>query len=222
MIVVIDGPAGAGKSSTAKAVAKKADLHYIDSGAMYRGFTALYLACHRETTLFFEELTNNRVRFSFEKDTARVFLDGNDITDYIRSSEINDHVSEVAAMSQVRAEVLVQLKQIVLSEPGSYIAEGRDLGTVVFPDADLKIFLTADLHIRAQRRFSETHDAQADIQRITNNLESRDRKDSAREEAPLLKAHDAVEIDTTHMSFEEQVEVILDRIALLKKNQAKT
>ncbi len=217
MIVVIDGPAGAGKSSTAKAVARKSGFNYIDTGAMYRGFTALFLKCHKNSTLFFEEITKERVQFEFEKDVSNVFLDGENITDEIRTSRINDNVSEVAAMSPVRAEVLVFLKRIVDEGKEAYIAEGRDLGTVVFPYADLKIFLTADIDIRAKRRLSEMSEKDVNVDKVKENLLSRDEKDSTRQEAPLLKADDAIELDTTNLSFDEQVDVILDKINKLLK-----
>lgn len=218
MIIVIDGPAGAGKSSTAKAIARKTGINYVDSGAMYRGFTALYIHNDKDKKKFFDQIDQNPLQFSFDEDNAQVFLNDENITEYIRSDEVNEHVSEVAALPEIRAKVLQLLKTTVADTNSDYIAEGRDLGTVVFPDADLKFFLTADLDVRASRRLAEM-DKQADqnkLHAVKKNLESRDKKDSSRKEAPLIKADDAIEIDTSGLRFDEQIQVIIEKITNLK------
>lgn len=221
MIIAIDGPAGAGKSSTAKAIARKIGIDYIDSGAMYRGFTAIYLKNDKDERKFFENIDKNKLSFTFTEDKATVYLDGDDISDYIRSEEINDHVSTVAAMGQIRKRVFNLLREIVAKGESDYIAEGRDLGTVVFPEAELKIFLTANLEVRANRRLQETNDHSntEKLKAIKSNLQNRDEKDSSRKEAPLKKAEDAIEIDTTELNFDQQVDVIIELIQKIKSGK---
>lgn len=212
MIVVIDGPAGSGKSSTAKAVAQRCGLHYLDSGAFYRAVTLIYLnnACQRDA--FFDALELADVQVSYSDGVFSVAVDGADVTRTIREQFVSEKVSEVAAMPQARDFVNKLLRDFVKS--GNFIADGRDLGTVVFPDADLKFYLTADIHKRASRRLLEMRHSgmDADLNEIVENLKSRDYLDSTREVAPLRKADDAIEIDTSSVSFDEQVQRIVDRI----------
>lgn len=212
MIVVIDGPAGSGKSSTAKAVAERCGLHYLDSGAFYRAVTLIYLnnGCQRES--FFDALEHADVQVSYSNGIFSVAVDGTDVTRTIREQFVSEKVSEVAAMPQARDFVNKLLREFVKS--GDFIADGRDLGTVVFPDAELKFYLTADIHKRAARRLLEMQQAglEADLDEIVENLKSRDHLDSTREVAPLRKADDAIAIDTSSVSFDEQVKQIVDRI----------
>lgn len=214
MIVVIDGPAGAGKSSTAKAVARHSDIDYIDSGAMYRGFAVLYNQVGRDKTSFFEAIENKPLQFEFHRDESRVYLHSREITNLLRSDEVNEVVSEVAAMPEVRYQVMLELRKAVQNK--ECIAEGRDLGTVVFPEADLKFFLTADLDERARRRLLEQEEEPDQsgnfFQKVRQNLMQRDRTDSSRDEAPLQKAPDAIELDTTSLSFDSQVKKITEAI----------
>lgn len=222
MIVVIDGPAGAGKSTTAKAVAQKAGLDYIDSGAMYRGFTYLYNLLDHDNESFFEAIEQERLLFEFDRNVSRVYLDENEITDQLREKAVNDNVSVVAAMPKVRNQVSVELRKAVGDT--DCIAEGRDLGTVVFPDADLKFFLTAELDERARRRHLEmgTQSKQAvtEYQYVKDNLQQRDTIDSSRKDAPLQKAEDAIELDTTSLSFDRQVEIITEAIQRVRNKRA--
>ncbi len=213
MIVVIDGPAGSGKSSTAKAVAQRCGLHYLDSGAFYRAVTLVYLnnQCQREA--FFDALEQVDMRVSYHDGHFSVSLNGTDVTRNIREQFVSEKVSEVAAMPKAREFVNKLLRDFVKS--GNFIADGRDLGTVVFPDADHKFYLTADIQKRATRRLLEMqqHGMDADIDEIVSNLQSRDHLDSTREVAPLRKADNAIEIDTSSVSFDEQVQQIVDRIS---------
>ncbi len=223
MIVVIDGPAGAGKSTTAQAVARKAGLDYIDSGAIYRGFTVLYNELKHDRASFFEAIKQERLRFEFDRDVSRVYLDKSEITEELRSPSVNDNVSVVAAMPEVRNQVTVELKKAVGAS--DCIAEGRDLGTVVFPEAELKFFLTADLDERARRRQLEMeskveYSADSKFQNVKENLQQRDTIDSSRKEAPLQKAKDAIELDTTSLSFDRQVQIITEAIERVRTQRS--
>jgi CMP/dCMP kinase len=212
LIIVIDGPAGAGKSTTAKEIARRAGLDYVDSGAMYRGFTYLYLKNGKDRSRLTDLLGDHGLRFGFQSTEAHVFHEETEITSDIRSDSVNDHVSEVAAMEEVRNAVRRLLREVSVN--GNVVLEGRDLGTVVFPDADYKFFLTADPEARARRRYDERigKGEQVSLKQVRENVINRDRIDSTRDIAPLKKADDAVEIDSTSLTFEEQVTRILQHI----------
>ncbi len=209
MIIVIDGPAGAGKSTTAREVARRAGLDYVDSGAIYRAFTVLFNHYDKDQTRFLNSLDQHSMQFEFRLDQARVLLDQKEITDTIRMPQVNDHVSEVAKMPVIRQRVREILQNT--SKNKKVIMEGRDLGTVVFPDAEIKFFLTADARSRAQRRFDELqrNGETVSFEEVCRNVEKRDQIDSTRNIAPLRKADDAIVIDSSGMSFEEQVARIL-------------
>jgi cytidylate kinase len=212
MMVVIDGPAGSGKSSTAKAVADRLDMQYIDSGAIYRVVALLYIQSDFDENKFFEFFDEANISFHYENGIFHVYLNGEEVTVTIRSAEVTDNVSKVASMPEVRSKVTGFLRESV--RKGDYISDGRDLGTVVYPDADLKIFMVADLEKRALRRWKELKDSHQpiDLDKIRKNLKSRDQIDSNRNTAPLKKAKDAVEIDTSDLSFDEQVDMIISHI----------
>lgn len=212
MIVVIDGPAGSGKSSTARAVADQLQIEYLDSGALYRTTTLLYLEANRDTEKFFRLLNQKKISFHYENQQFHVEIDGKSVTDEIRSPQVANHVSEVAAMPRVRAYVNNLMRKVVLD--GMYIAEGRDLGTAVFPDADLKFYMSANLEERARRRFKELKKNNSDVtlEEVKQNIIERDQKDSKRKADPLKKADDAIEIDTTNLTFEQQVKQICSEI----------
>lgn len=220
MIIVIDGPAGSGKSSTARAVAEKMEIRYLDSGALYRAATLLYLEAGCEESAFFRLLSDKSLDFSCEED-FRVSLGGEDVTGRIRSARVADKVSEVAALPGVRAHLNELMRAKVAS--GRYIAEGRDLGTAVFPEAELKIYMSASVEERARRRYEERkgEDPDASYAEILENIEKRDRKDSSRSSDPLRKADDAVEIDTTELTFEQQVDQICSLINALQEESPK-
>jgi len=212
MITVIDGPAGSGKSSTARAVADKLKIEYLDSGALYRTITLLYLQANRNEREFFRLLNQQEISFCYRGRQFHVKTDGMPVTDRIRSPEVAEYVSSVAAMPKVRAYVNKLMRGAVIN--GTYIAEGRDLGTVVFPDAELKFFMSADMEERVRRRYEERKPGNPDLtlEDVRQNIEQRDRKDSNRDADPLKKAEDAIAIDTTNLSFEQQVDQICSYI----------
>lgn len=211
MIVTIDGPAGSGKSSTAKAIAKKLQIGFIDSGALYRIATLIYLNSDGQQE-FFEKLKEADIEIEFSSSGFQAWLNNSDVTKEIRTQRVSENVSNVAVMEQVRNRVNKELREI--AENGKYIADGRDLGTVVYPDADLKIFMVADAEVRAQRRFDEQQAAGEDVafEHVLSNIKERDQIDSNRAIAPLKKADDAVELNTSNMDFDDQVEAIINLI----------
>lgn len=219
MIVVIDGPAGAGKSSTAKEVAKRSAFRYLDSGAFYRALTVIFRQLGDDLPAFFDRLNSIRLTAQYQGDAFRMFVDGSDVTDQLRLPETAAKVSVVAALPEARAVVNAAMRGFVSS--GDFIGEGRDLGTAVFPHADLKIYLTADLAARAKRRLAELEAmGQApEPEDVRDNLAHRDTLDASRAADPLRKADDAVELDTTFLSFEEQVDAVLALIESTKQRK---
>lgn len=212
-VIVLDGPAGAGKSSVAKTVANRLELPFLDTGAIYRAITLIMLRESippQDSPRLQGQL--NDFSISFEK--GRVCLRGEDITDAIRTPDIDQNVSSYSALPSVRAALLdIQRRQAACG----LVAEGRDMGTVVFPDADLKIFLTASAEARARRRYREriAKGERADYDEILRQVNDRDRIDSMRDVAPLKQAHDAVCLDTTDYTFEQVVDKILEYAAAL-------
>lgn len=221
MIYVIDGPAGSGKSSTAKAVSKKLNINFLDSGAYYRLFTLAWLRIGSQKE-FFDSLNEIDVRISYKNGVFSAYLDDEDVTETIRSVEVTSHVSQVAIQGKVRDEVNKRMRKLV--QNGEYIADGRDLGTVVFPDADLKIYMKASPKIRAKRRYEELKDMGNDLNYndILANINERDKIDSNRDIAPLKKADDAIEINTDNLKFSEQVDLIVSFIQKLKQKNSNT
>ena len=214
MIIAIDGPAGSGKSSTAKAVAEKLGFKHLDSGAFYRAIThaALQRAIPADTwnDLDADTLASFHISSDAGEEGFRLKVAGEDVTDEIRSPEVNAHVSQMAAVPAVREWLLDQLRAAAQST--SLVSDGRDIGTVVFPNADIKVFLIAQSETRAKRRLAEQgneNPTYIDVQNEVDRLGRRDRADSQRATAPLKRADDAVIIDTTELSFEEQVEQIV-------------
>ena len=212
MVIAIDGPAGSGKSTTAKNVAEKLGFIHINTGAMYRGIS---LKCIQEDVNIEDPsqlnhlLTHTKLEFAAEGELT-LFMDGVDISAEITSVQVTDFVSQVSAISGVR-EKLVQYQR-KMAEGLNVVLEGRDIGTVVFPNADHKFFLVADIHERARRRKKEM-EAKGEVvslEELIAEMLERDRKDSTRKHSPLKKAEDAVEIDTTGISIEEQVNRIVE------------
>lgn len=212
MIVVIDGPAGSGKSSTARAVAEHLGIQYLDSGALYRVATLIYLKAEKNKKMFFELLKENKISFHFKDKKFHAFLGDTDVSEEIRTMEVSQSVSEVAAMPDVRSFVNQLMHQAVKHDV--YVADGRDLGTAVFPNAALKFFMVADLKKRAERRLTELPNKgdEVTLEEVMDNIARRDEIDSNRSADPLKKAEDAVEIDTSSLNFEDQVSIICDRI----------
>lgn len=210
MIISIDGPAGSGKSSTAKAVAARLGFRHLDSGAFYRAitFAALEKGIPEAdwAALDHDRLNELGVHARASDDSFEFFIGDRNITGEIRSPEVNAHVSPMAAVPAVREWLLEQLRDA--ASETSLVSDGRDMGTVVFPNADLKIFLIAQSETRAKRRLAETGNttpSYIDVQNEVDRLGRRDRMDSQRAAAPLKQAADAVVIDTTSLTFEEQV-----------------
>ncbi|HEX2961303.1 MAG: (d)CMP kinase [Ignavibacteria bacterium] len=214
IIITIDGPAGSGKSTSAKLVAKNLGFTYLDTGAMYRAVT--YLALKRnvikDEPSVVELAEKARLELKFVDGKTEVILNGEDVTEAIRSYEVNSNVSEVSRIAGVRTALVK--KQQEIGRNTSIVAEGRDTGTVVFPEADVKIFLTASLSQRAHRRLREFQEKgeNLSLDEIEGNIRKRDLIDSSREVSPLTKAQDAVEIDTSSITIEEEVELILSRV----------
>jgi cytidylate kinase len=199
MVVAIDGPAGAGKSTVARAVARALDFTYLDSGAMYR---AAALALLERGGAASEVAERADIRLG-----DRVLLDGRDVTEEIRAPELSEGASRIAANPRVRAALLA--KQRALLASGDWVAEGRDIGTVVAPDAPVKVFLTASAEERARRRAAELG---ADVETVLRDQALRDAQDSTREHSPLQLAPGAVELDTTGLSVDEVVAKIVDLV----------
>ncbi|MCK8823937.1 (d)CMP kinase [Fuchsiella alkaliacetigena] len=212
LVVAIDGPAGAGKSTIAKKVAAELGVVYIDTGAMYRAITLK--ALNRGVKLDSEAelaklLQNTEILFTRSEGKNRILLDGEDVTEEIRSSKVNNNVSLVAKVPIVR-ERLVDWQQRLAKDRG-VVMDGRDIGTVVLPEADLKIFLTASSEERARRRYQELKDKgeSVDFAKLKADIIQRDKLDSEREISPLKKSPDAIEIDSTDLTIQEVVAEVL-------------
>ena len=206
IVVAIDGPSGAGKSSTSKAIAIRAGWNYLDTGALYRAVTwvALENNCI-EAAEILKALKSAPIRFVSDPNSPDVFAGDTQITHAIRGTSVTENVSRISAMPQIREELLGIQRKIISQAPRGIVVEGRDIGTVVVPDAALKIYLTADLDARAYRRENETDDKTVDVK---SSLENRDSVDSTRTVSPLAMAFDAVEVDSTNLDLDETVERI--------------
>ena len=211
IIVAIDGPAGAGKSTVSQIAADKLGFTYIDTGAMYRAVAYKALQQKAEVTdeLIISVLPDIEITLKFENAKTKVFADGKEITAEIRTPEINKIVSKVATLVPVR-EKLTELQR-KMGQNENVLMDGRDIGTFVFPNADVKIFLTASVEERARRRYEElkAKGFDVDLKEIEKDIAKRDKLDSEREMAPLKKADDAILLDTTGLSIDEVVEKII-------------
>ena len=204
IVVAIDGPSGAGKSSTSKAIAIRAGWNYLDTGALYRAVTWVALESNCiEAAEILKALKSAPIRFVSDPNSPDVFAGDTQITHAIRGTSVTENVSRISAMPQIREELLVIQRKIISQAPRGIVVEGRDIGTVVVPDAALKIYLTADLDARAYRRENETDDKSVDVK---SSLENRDSIDSTRTVSPLAMAFDAVEVDSTNLDLDETVE----------------
>ena len=212
--IAIDGPAGSGKSSTAKRVARKLGYLFIDTGAMYRAVTLLAIRTgnldNKQELL--RLLSRTKIILKPGKDGNIVFLDDEDITKAIRTEEINLKVSAISSIPEVRTE-LVRMQQ-EMGKSGGVVMEGRDIGSVVFPDADLKFFFTANVDERARRRLADLKESGSDISfdEVRKSIIRRDGLDSGREISPLNKTDDSIEIDTTSLTLEQQCDYIVDLV----------
>ena len=219
MKIAVDGPAGAGKSTVSKMVAEKLNLFYIDTGAMYRAIT--YALLKNNIDLHNEKQIENFIKsinFSLKKNPEtnemKIFINGKSVNEELRKKIIDLNVSLVSSYKCVR-DFLVKLQQ-ELGKNYNVILDGRDIGTVVFPDADFKFYLDASVDVRAKRRLNDAKNKeQRSIEEIKNEIIERDKLDSTREISPLKKANDAIYIDTSHLSIEEVVNLMIKKI----KNQ---
>ena len=208
-VIALDGPAGAGKSTVSKIVAAKLGYTYIDTGAMYRAVGLKLLKSGKPLTenILTEIVSDIEIKLD---ESAKVFLDGAEVTKEIRTPEVSKLASDVSKFGFVRKK-LTELQR-EMAKSGSVIMDGRDIGTQVLPNADLKIFLTATLHERAKRRFEELKAKGQDVNlnAIENEIAARDKQDSEREIAPLKQADDAILIDSTNLTIDEVVNKILE------------
>ena len=212
MIIAIDGPSASGKSTTAKGVAERLGITHLDTGAMYRAVTlgiiehGIDLDDHERICKFLEEL---EINFDSLND---IWANGHNVTGKIRTTEVSSNVSAVSAISQVR-EKMVAIQRAI-AEGSDCVLEGRDIGTVVFPNADYKFFLVADLEIRVKRRMVELEKIGeiSSLSQLKSDIQNRDRLDSSRNISPLVQAEDAITIDTGNLTIDEQIEKIVEII----------
>lgn len=209
IVVALDGYSGTGKSSTAKQVASRLGYNYIDSGAMYRAVTYFFLTNNidfSDSSLVSKSLGKCEISFS----GTAIYLNGENVDAEIRTMEVNKQVSQVSAISAVRTKLVEQQRK--MGEKKGVVMDGRDIGTIVFPNAELKVFMTADMDIRSERRRKELLNKGVDekLEVIKENLKQRDHVDSTREDSPLKKADDAIEIDTTHLTLDQQIDKIVE------------
>ncbi|PJA27861.1 MAG: cytidylate kinase [candidate division Zixibacteria bacterium CG_4_9_14_3_um_filter_46_8] len=220
MIITVDGPAGSGKSTTAKAVAQILGFKYLDTGAMYRAVTLKFIRERVDlanTSMVESILAQTEINLQYAGNSLRVLLNGEEVTESIRSMEVNKMVSQVSEIPEVRRFLVPLQREFATGE--DLIAEGRDIGTVVFPNAELKIFMIATENERANRRHRELAEKgdKSQLNDIRESIIKRDQIDSNRRHSPLLKADDAIVIDTTKLDFKTQVEMI---VSLFKKRIA--
>jgi cytidylate kinase len=218
IVIALDGYSSCGKSTTAKLVAAELGYAYIDTGAMYRAVTHYFLQHHVSLTNpkeIREALNNIEVDFHYNPKSGRneVFLNGLNVEDEIRKMYISNQVSEVSVVPEVRRAMVAQQQK--MGRKRGVVMDGRDIGTAVFPDAEVKIFMTADVDTRAKRRQEELLQKKqlVNLDEIKENLQKRDHIDSTREESPLRRADDAHLLDTSHMTIDEQVDFVLNKVA---------
>ncbi|AAL97519.1 (d)CMP kinase [Streptococcus pyogenes] len=213
--IAIDGPASSGKSTVAKIIAKNLGYTYLDTGAMYRSATYIALThgyTDKEVALILEELEKNPISFKKAKGGSQlVFLGDEDVTLAIRQNDVTNNVSWVSALPEIREELVHQQRRI--AQAGGIIMDGRDIGTVVLPDAELKIFLVASVEERAERRYKENLEKgiESDFETLKEEIAARDYKDSHRKVSPLKAAEDALIFDTTGVSIDGVVQFIQEK-----------
>ncbi len=219
MIIAIDGPAATGKSTTAKALAKRLGFTYLDTGAMYRAITLLILQKKvqiSENFALISLLKKFDLKFQQHEKQILVILNGEDVSNEIRRLDVTKYVSEVSALPAVRKS-LVKIQRKIAKDQNC-VVEGRDIGTIVFPDAEVKFYVVADYDVRAKRRLLDFKKLgeEKSIDDLIEELKNRDKYDSEREHSPLLKANDAIEVDTTNLTIEEQVNFMFKKVKLIK------
>jgi cytidylate kinase len=212
MIIAIDGPAGSGKTTTARKVAQILGFIHINTGAMYRGIALKFIRekVNLDDTSAIERILNNTQLDFAGPNNAILYMDGEDISTEIISSMVTENVSQISSISEVRVKLVEYQRKMARGR--NVVLEGRDIGTVVFPNADYKFYLVADIEVRAERRKQEievTGDHMTK-EEIIMFIKDRDKKDSSRQHSPLMKAEDAIEVDTTDLKIEEQVNYIIN------------
>jgi CMP/dCMP kinase len=216
IIIAIDGFSATGKSTTAKAVAKALNYRYIDSGAMYRAVTMYFIRNYVSFTNVHEvesalKKIDLEFKLNFKTQQNDIYLNGLNVEKEIRKMEVTEKVSEVSALEKVRKDMVAQQQK--MGKKKGIVMDGRDIGSMVFPEAELRVFMRADINVRAFRRQQELLDNEivVDLVNIIKNLKKRDHIDSTREEGPLKKVEGALEIDTTELTVEEQIDIILEK-----------
>ena len=215
MIIAIDGPAASGKSTTAKLVAKKLNIIYLDTGAMYRTVTLQLLRSNVNFDNIYKvsAILDNMIIDMYDYNGKSIVkLNNEDVSELIRSTDVTKHVSEVSSLSEVRKSMVTMQREI--GNKADCVIEGRDIGTIVFPNAEYKFYIVADIKMRAQRRLKELEQIGIikSLDDVMSDLKVRDHKDSNRDNSPLRKADDAVQIDTSNLSIDEQVNFIINHI----------
>ncbi len=218
-VIAIDGFSSCGKSTVAKALAKELNFVFIDSGAMYRAVTLFFLRNQIDLTdhaAVVQALSDIHIDFVPNELQTEIHLNGEDISDEIRQMFVSDMVSEVAALKEVRQAMVAQQQK--LGARRNIVMDGRDIGTTVFPDADLKIFMTADPQVRAERRFLEltSKGEKTSMEEVVANLSHRDHIDSTREESPLRQAEDALILDNSSLTQEDQLSFVIQKYQEIK------
>lgn len=222
--VAVDGPAGAGKSTIAKLVAKKMGYIYVDTGAMYRGLAIHFLKKGidpEEKEAVVEACRDAEVTIGYESGVQQIYLNGENVTDMLRTEEVGNMASRTSAIPEAR-EKLLELQRSLAREK-DVIMDGRDIGTNILPDADVKIYLTASVETRAKRRYDELKEKgeSCDLEEIARDIKARDERDMTRDIAPLKKAEDAVLVDSSDMTIEEVVSEICSLCRRTKQETAK-
>jgi len=215
IVVAIDGYSSCGKSTIAKALAKKLHFIYIDSGAMYRAVTLYFLRNNidlKDHEQVINALHNIHLNFHSRDYETHIMLNDEEVSEEIRLMPVSENVSAVSAIREVRVEMVKQQQR--MGKLKNIVMDGRDIGTVVFPDAQVKLFMTADPKIRAERRYKELlpKNPEISLEEIFENLAHRDYADTTREESPLTRAEDAIILDNTDLTPDEQLQFALDRI----------
>ncbi len=215
IVVAIDGYSSCGKSTLAKALAKKLHFIYVDSGAMYRAVTLYFLRNNtdlKDHNLIIEALDHIDLNFHSRDYQSHILLNGEEVSDEIRQMPVSENVSLIASIKEVRKAMV--RKQQKMGKSKNMVMDGRDIGTTVFPDAQVKLFMTADPKIRAERRYNEltAKGENVSLEEIFDNLAHRDFLDTTREESPLVRAEDAIILDNTNLTEQEQLDFAIEKI----------